>query len=577
MAASGMAASRGLLSVWRCAVASPVCQLQDDLFLRLLALLEGDDVELTEEVLTLLRQLGATPKGAAKLMDPATLADLFARVIDGEPERRPTVVDTRTKDGRAVMAPFAELLRKQYEGDSTATAAAAAASSASAVATPVEINTVILMRVLTLLTQVGCAIPPAAGSAAASHAAHPPLARSAELEQLRRDSWSAFESRGLFSLLLQLARIAPGSRSDMLVQLNSLELLEEIVRHCPAVDEAFAGQLTADLLSPAVEPITRAASDPSRKDDVSILPCASFVSVGILRVLNTLAQVSAVKSLTRWYQRPEFLLFLSAAAQEYDDESVQTEAIDLLASLGSFAAGLAFFSVQTSTLPSAAVNNPAAQSKYLSQAYASAVTPVLLAQLPFFVGGASNYASGLRQIAAMHGMARMMAARYEENAAASAESAEAASSSAAAAAASSVSSSSSLLRSFFHHLSLFNHGRAELDVLLTLAKQPFEDVREAVWKLVSALVNRSWGVELVVSTAGFLEYLLDRRTEFHVSGSAAKYEILARLARSVHWKAMVAEGRVAPGTAKQVNEYVAQGAHYAPLTVGVMGPVSGAR
>jgi len=107
-------------------------------------------------------------------------------------------------------------------------------------------------------------------------------------------------------------------------------------------------------------------------------------------------------------------------------------------------------------------------------------------------------------------------------------------------------------------------------VLLVLAKQPFEDMREAVWKLVRALVAQTWGLRTVVGTAGFLEYLLDRKTEFHVSGSQAKFDILRAVDAHPRSKELLS-----PAQRAQVHEYVRQGAHYSPLHVGVMAPVSG--
>ena len=119
---------------------------------------------------------------------------------------------------------------------------------------------------------------------------------------------------------------------------------------------------------------------------------------------------------------------------------------------------------------------------------------------------------------------------------------------------------------------MYSGGKAPLDVLLTLAKQPFEDLREAVWKMVRALVTQQWGVQTIAATGGFLEYLLDRKTEFHVSGTQAKFDILQALRASPY-----AATALTPNSRKQVDEYVRQGAHYAPLTVGVMGPVAGIR
>lgn len=548
----------------------PFClQLQPDLFNRLLELLEGDDVEITEEVLSLLRKLGTTARGLEELMSPRTLERLFSGAIDGDPALRPRVVDADAEDEK-VMAPFLALVRAQR----------GAARSAAA-----EINSVILLRVLTLLTQIAC------GSRPANDAQGPQVEVNPDAAAVRDRAWSLYQQRGLFTLLLDLASIAPDNGSDMLVQLNGLELLEEVVTACPRLDDAFATQLTQQILAPAVEPIRRAAAAAVAPSDdsaaASLIPTSSFVAVGVLRVLNRLAAVSAPRAMHAWYRTDAFLLFLSAAANAYDEESVQSEALDLLTTLASFAEGIAFFSEQTSTLPASAVAAPARSSAYLSNAYAASETPVLLMQVPYFIYG-SNYSNGLRQLAALHGMAKMLATKYTDAdessspppaAAADAdvameskspESKSAASDAIASPAASSSPSPSRLLRRFFEQLSAYNNGRQSLSVLLVLAKQPFEDLREAVWKLVRALVGQPWGVRAVLATGGFFEYLLDRKTEFHVSGSQAKYDILRAMDANPKTKEMLSQGQ-----RTQLHEYVRQGAHYSPLHVGVMAPVSG--
>lgn len=76
---------------------------------------------------------------------------------------------------------------------------------------------------------------------------------------------------------------------------------------------------------------------------------------------------------------------------------------------------------------------------------------------------------------------------------------------------------------------------------------------------------------MIAGTGGFIEYLLDRKTEFHLTGTQAKFAILRTLAASPY------AHKLTDASLKQVKEYVRQGANYAPLNVQVMGPVSGAR
>jgi hypothetical protein len=455
-------------------------------------------VDITEEVSTLLRQLGATEPGLEKLLAPATLARLFSGVIDGNEDGHVRVVNVDAKD-EAVMAPFMQLLQ--------ANSAQSSSSASSSVPAP-SINSVILLRVLTLLTHIACGTQLQGDAAAASSVAGSgtvvPSASASSASALpeaspalRQRAWDLYERQGLFGLLLQVSSIGPGAGQDMLVQLNGLELLEEIVRSCPRLDDAFATRLTDRLLSPAVPAIRTAAAagTVASGDPRSIILTSSFVTVGLLRVFNALASVSAARSTHEWYKTAAFGTFLSAAAQEYDEESVQAEAIDLLATLGSFEQGLIYFSSFVSTLPASTVAAPAQAATYTTTAYASSVTPVLLYQIPYFVYG-SNYSNGLRQIASIHGIAKVLHTKYGEEEKRDEDvglygAGDAAS--AAVASDPSVRASPTALQSrFFSQLSAHNRGKAALDVLLSLAKQPFEDIREAVWKVVGELAKHAW-------------------------------------------------------------------------------------
>jgi hypothetical protein len=373
------------------------------------------------------------------------------------------VVDVRATD-QGVMAPFMALLARASSGASVP-----------------NIDSIVLLRVLTLLTQIACGTKLPAdneGPKVTPDATQTP-------EEIRQQAWTLFHQYGLFRLLLELSSIAPDSpQHDMLVQLNGLELLEEIVTNCPKLDESFAVQLTKEILDRAVAKIQQSAAAADTNSVGSLIPTSSFITVAVLHVFNRLAAVSSAKSVHRWYHEPSFLLFLSACFNNYDDEAVQTEAIDLLTTLGSFAEGLQYFATVTSSLPATAA--PSTTSAYLSNPYASALTPILLFQIPFFIYG-TTYSNGLRQLAALHGMAKMLNTKYPTD-----EPASSASSSPTAAAAA-AASPSQLLQTFYSFLHQYNTNKSSaLDVLLILAKQPFEDLREAVWKVVLGLTNHAW-------------------------------------------------------------------------------------
>lgn len=419
----------------------------EDMFTPILALMRESDVDLTEEAVGLLRHLGQHQDGVEKIINRETLETLFNLAWTSNIESSAPVASV---NGGRVMDTFLQRVQTGAPG----------------------LDSIVLLRILTLLTQIACGAklpsdPRDDGSAVVSDRA-----------------WSLYTEHGVFEFLLELASIAPDNpHHDILVQLNALELLEEVVTLCPRLDNAFSLQLTRDLLNRSRAMLESA---PVKEDGSSAsAPTVSFIAVAVLRVFNKLAGVSSAKSTPDWYHEPAFLLFLSACANNYDDESIQTESIDLLATLGSFDEGLKFFSTVTSSLPASVA--PSTTAAYLSNAYASALTPILLYQIPFFVYG-TNYAAGLRQLSALHGMSKMLMTKYPDAietlpAPAAASSSPPASS----------ASPSSLLSTFFSFLHGYNPNKPTgLDVLLILAKQPFEDVREAVWKVVLGVAQHEW-------------------------------------------------------------------------------------
>jgi hypothetical protein len=554
-------------------ISDPVGQqhlLRDELFVPLVGLLADPDVEITEEAVALLRQLGATPAGLQKLMEPKTLQLMFELTLENE-EKKPEVVDLNAAEDN--VKPYSRLLDRQNAGVVPADEDASARG---------KIDSIRMMRVVSLLTHIASATRLPAQNEVPKLYIDPVVNQ----DQLKAHAWRLFQQRGLWHLLLQISSVASaaGGHGDMLVQLNGLELLEEVVASCPQIDDAFAVDLTKQILTRAAITDNKASASGSKSPtseqtaatvSSSLSSAASFITVGVLRVFTQLARVSSLRSTHSWYRQDAFLHFLSICMNNYDDESVQTEAIDLLCTLSSFESGLRFFSTFTSTLSREQIQNPAQQSKYLSTPYASSLTQVLLHQVPFFVYG-STYATGLRQLAALHGMAKMFAPQYPASAEAPGTEEKASESASATAAApassSSEQSASSLLEQFWLSL-LKYHPRSSspLEILWTLAKQPFEDIRDAVFKIIRELAHHPWGVAAIVGTAGFMEYLLDRKSEFTTAGSQNKFDIIRALAASPYG------AQIRPEIRAQMAEYVRQGAHYAPLSVQVMGPVSGAR
>lgn len=80
---------------------------------------------------------------------------------------------------------------------------------------------------------------------------------------------------------------------------------------------------------------------------------------------------------------------------------------------------------------------------------------------------------------------------------------------------------------WFHLL----HGNP-LSVVMSTAKQPFADLRTSGLKFLLAISPHEWGQQEFNSFPGFLEYLLDRRTEPDKAGKELKYDIVHCLVSS---------------------------------------------
>ena len=63
-------------------------------------------------------------------------------------------------------------------------------------------------------------------------------------------------------------------------------------------------------------------------------------------------------------------------------------------------------------------------------------------------------------------------------------------------------------------------------ILMSIVKQPFQDLRVAGLRVLLTMSLFEWGQRIFSSHAGFLEYLLDRKTEPDKEGRELKYEIV---------------------------------------------------
>ncbi|CAG9559691.1 unnamed protein product [Danaus chrysippus] len=101
---------------------------------------------------------------------------------------------------------------------------------------------------------------------------------------------------------------------------------------------------------------------------------------------------------------------------------------------------------------------------------------------------------------------------------------------------------------------------SSMEVLYGICKNPFPDIKLAGLILLDATCQHQWGEELVSRVAGFIEYLLDRTTDFNKECNEAKYDIIKRLASSTAFdKAIII----------RLQKYVELGPFYSETTLEV--------
>lgn len=75
-------------------------------------------------------------------------------------------------------------------------------------------------------------------------------------------------------------------------------------------------------------------------------------------------------------------------------------------------------------------------------------------------------------------------------------------------------------------------GPRVFSTLMSIVKQPFSELHRAALKVFLAMAGSEWGQKELHSHGGFLEYLLDRRTESDKEGRELKYAIVQAMINS---------------------------------------------
>ena len=100
-------------------------------------------------------------------------------------------------------------------------------------------------------------------------------------------------------------------------------------------------------------------------------------------------------------------------------------------------------------------------------------------------------------------------------------------------------------------------GSKTFEILVTLAEQPFSELRVAVLSMVNTLALQPWGQLILHNHPGFREYLLDRSTEKTKEGKDGKYEVVCTLAGSPTAVEIFGQPYVV-----QLKAYCSQGPYY---------------
>ncbi|XP_032904499.1 26S proteasome non-ATPase regulatory subunit 5 [Amblyraja radiata] len=81
-----------------------------------------------------------------------------------------------------------------------------------------------------------------------------------------------------------------------------------------------------------------------------------------------------------------------------------------------------------------------------------------------------------------------------------------------------------MTESWFHALHIH-----PMETFRSLSTQPFPEIHIGALKVFTAIAGQPWGQRLMISTPGFVEYIVDRMTEADKSSKDAKFELVKAL------------------------------------------------
>lgn len=96
-------------------------------------------------------------------------------------------------------------------------------------------------------------------------------------------------------------------------------------------------------------------------------------------------------------------------------------------------------------------------------------------------------------------------------------------------------------------------GTNQLTFLQDFCRNPFPEIKIAALALLRSICSYRWGQRALSETAGFIEYLLDRNTEFDKDAIHEKYNVIKALGESSEFDA---------NTILQIRQYIKDGAFF---------------
>lgn len=96
-------------------------------------------------------------------------------------------------------------------------------------------------------------------------------------------------------------------------------------------------------------------------------------------------------------------------------------------------------------------------------------------------------------------------------------------------------------------------GNNQLTFVQDFCRNPFPEIKTAALALLRSICIYSWGQRALSNTAGFIEYLLDRNSEFDKDVLHEKYSIIKTIGNSREFD---------ENTSRQIQQYIKDGVFY---------------